>query len=141
MAKKALQAKRAPKTESDTSALAVGARLRSVREQAGMSQRELGARLNLKDAAIGKAIDALERSGLIVRKKDATDRRKALVCLTAEGREISETVAAMRSKFQAVIVDGFSAKEKSLFRDLLERSYENIGQFVTSKEGSLHGSS
>jgi transcriptional regulator with XRE-family HTH domain len=52
VAKKALQAKRAPKTESDTSALAVGARLRSVREQAGMSQRELAKRAGVTNATI-----------------------------------------------------------------------------------------
>ena len=52
MAKKALQAKRPPKTESDTSALAVGSRLRSVREQAGMSQRELAKRAGVTNATI-----------------------------------------------------------------------------------------
>jgi len=52
VAKKALQAKRGPKTESDTSALAVGARLRSVREQAGMSQRELAKRAGVTNATI-----------------------------------------------------------------------------------------
>ena len=52
MAKKALQAKRSPKTESDTSTLAVGARLRSVREQSGMSQRELAKRAGVTNATI-----------------------------------------------------------------------------------------
>ena len=52
MAKKALQAKRAPKTAMDTSALAVGARLRSVREQAGLSQRELAKRSGVTNATI-----------------------------------------------------------------------------------------
>lgn len=103
-----------------------------LRVEDGMSQRELGSRLNLKDAAIGKAIDALERAGLVVRKKDATDRRKALVCLTKEGKTISEAVAGMRDQFQAVVVKDFSEIEKATFRDLLERSYQNIGDFITS---------
>jgi len=50
--KKALRAKRSPKTESDTSVLAVGARLRSVREQAGLSQRELAKRAGVTNATI-----------------------------------------------------------------------------------------
>ncbi|HVO03996.1 MAG TPA: helix-turn-helix domain-containing protein [Candidatus Cybelea sp.] len=52
MVKKALRAKRSPKTESDTSVLAVGARLRSVREQAGLSQRELAKRAGVTNATI-----------------------------------------------------------------------------------------
>jgi DNA-binding MarR family transcriptional regulator len=103
-----------------------------LRTEDGMSQRELGARLNLKDAAIGKAIDALERSDLIVRKKHATDRRKSLVCLTDEGKKISEAVSQMREHFQSMIVEDFSADEKDAFRNLLERSYENIGKFIAS---------
>ena len=104
-----------------------------LRVEDGMSQRELGIRLNLKDAAIGKAIDALERSGLVERKKDKADRRKALVCLTATGKKTADKVARMRQKFQVVVVEGFSPEEKENFRDLLERAYENIGKFIASQ--------
>lgn len=100
----------------------------------GMSQRELGNRLNLKDAATGKAIDALERAGLVTREKDAEDRRKALVCLTEEGRKIGKKVARMRKQFQTIVVEGFSEKERENFRDLLERAYENIGNFIASRD-------
>lgn len=98
----------------------------------GMSQRELGKRLNLKDAAIGKAIDALESEKLIVRKKDPKDRRKALVCLTAKGKKIAFKVAKQRQEFQSVFVDGFSQKERTLFGSLLERSYDNLEKFLAT---------
>jgi DNA-binding MarR family transcriptional regulator len=104
-----------------------------LRVEDGMSQRELGIRLNLKDAAIGKAIDALERAGLVIRRKDPDDRRKALVCLTEEGKRVAEKVAAMRKDFQAIFVESFSKSEKLLFRDLLERSYDNIGRFIADR--------
>ncbi|WP_156680784.1 MarR family winged helix-turn-helix transcriptional regulator [Sphingomonas profundi] len=103
----------------------------------GMSQRELGLRLNLKDAAIGKALDALERAGLVIRKKDKTDRRKALVFLTSKGKTASKQVAKMRAKFQAVAVGGFSEAEKEQFRDMLEKSYYNIEDFVSTFETSV----
>jgi MarR family transcriptional regulator for hemolysin len=104
-----------------------------LRVEDGMPQRELGSRLNLKDAAIGKAIDALERAGLIARKNDPNDRRKTLVYLTDEGKKTGRTVAKMREEFQSVVFDGFSRKDKDLFRELLERAYDNIGQFITSR--------
>lgn len=103
-----------------------------LRVEEGLTQRELGSRLNLKDAATGKAIDALERAGLVTRENDPTDRRKALVCLTDEGRKIAKTVGKMRKDFQSIIVDGFSDKERETLRELLERSYENIGKFIAS---------
>jgi DNA-binding MarR family transcriptional regulator len=105
-----------------------------LRVEDGMSQRELGSRLNLKDAAIGKAIDALERQGLVVRKKDPHDRRKALVCLTRRGREVAEIVAQKRKEFQAVVASGFSKEEESVFRNMLGRAYENISAFVASRD-------
>ena len=52
MGKQALRTKRAPKKESDTSALAVGSRLKAVREQAGLSQRELAKRAGVTNATI-----------------------------------------------------------------------------------------
>jgi len=104
-----------------------------LRVEEGMTQRELGNRLNLKDAATGKAIDALERAGLVKRENDPNDRRKALVCLTDEGRKVSKAVGKMRKDFQSIIVDGFSEKDKETFRELLERAYENIGKFVASR--------
>lgn len=103
-----------------------------LRVQDGMSQRELGIRLNLKDAAIGKAIDALERAGLVERKKDEFDRRKALVCLTGDGKKVADKVAAMREQFQAVVIDGFSEKDRGKFRRLLEQAYDNIGKFIAT---------
>jgi len=101
-----------------------------LRVEDGMSQRELGVRLNLKDAAIGKAIDALERAGLVLRRKDAEDRRKALVCLTEEGKKVGRKVAGLRKQFRSVVVDGFSEEEQDRLRGMLMRLYHNIDNFV-----------
>lgn len=100
----------------------------------GMSQRELGVRLNLKDAAIGKAIDVLERANLVVRKKDISDRRKALVCLTPTGKKMANKVAKMRKSLRTVIINGFSEHEQTIFQEFLERAYQNIGSFVMSQK-------
>lgn len=108
--------------------------LAALRIEDGMSQRELGARLNLKDAGIGQSVDALEKAGLVVREKDLNDRRKALVCLTPDGRKMANKVAKMRAKFQSAVVDGFSEVEKGMFRDMLQRSYLNIGALINASK-------
>jgi len=104
-----------------------------LRVQDGMSQRELGNRLDLKDAAIGKAIDAMERQGVLERRADQADRRKALVCLTKSGRQLAEKVAARRRQFLAALVEGFSEQEVNQFTNFLDRCYQNIDKFVEDK--------
>lgn len=104
-----------------------------LRVEDGMSQRDLGIRLNLKDAAIGKAIDALEKVGLVVREKDLLDRRKALVRLTEAGRKAGQQVARMQKKFRAALVDDFSSEEQALLQQMLERVYNNIEDFIAAQ--------
>ncbi|QIB64915.1 MarR family winged helix-turn-helix transcriptional regulator [Kineobactrum salinum] len=104
-----------------------------LRELDGMSQRELGIRLNLKDAAIGKAVDFLEKAGL-VQRMTGKDRRKALVFLTDGGKKVAEDVAAKRQQLLEVITEGFSEREAKLFPKLLERCYMNINNFVESQK-------
>src|SRR3546814_10744095 len=91
-----------------------------------MSQRELGNRLDLKDAAIGKAIDAMEKVGVLERRADSQDRRKALVYLTKSGKLLAKKVATRRQKFLDALVDGFSEQEVGQFTGFLERCYINI---------------
>jgi DNA-binding MarR family transcriptional regulator len=99
----------------------------------GMSQRELGNRLDLKDAAIGKAIDAMEESGVIQRKGDPNDRRKALIFLTKAGKLLAEEVANKRQQFLRAVVEGFSEKEVEQFSKFLQRSYLNVDKFIGSQ--------
>lgn len=104
-----------------------------LRVEDGMSQRDLGIRLNLKDAAIGKAIDALEKAGLVLREKDLQDRRKALVLLTENGKKAGRQVARMQKKFRAALVDNFSQDEQVLLQQMLERMYTNIEDFIAAQ--------
>lgn len=101
-----------------------------LRESDGMSQRELAKRLNLKDAAIGKAIDAMERAGIVYRAADEKDRRKALVALTPEGTKLAAKVGKMRSRFLDAMVAGVSEKDHQKFCELLGAAYDNLSSFI-----------
>jgi len=103
-----------------------------LRELDGMSQRELGSRLNLKDAAIGKAVDAMERSGL-VQRMIGDDRRKALVFLTDAGKAVAKKVAAKRQQLLKAMLKDFSDAEVETFSKFLERSYLNLDKFLEAQ--------
>ena len=92
----------------------------------GISQRDLSKRLSLKDAAVGKAIDSLERSGLLQREADATDRRKFLVVLTPKGHKAADRITALRAELLEHMQAGFTEKESALFKQFLQRAYANL---------------
>ncbi len=100
-----------------------------LRELDGLSQRELGSRLNLKDAAIGKAVDAMQKLGLVDRVV-GSDRRKALVFLTESGRTIADDVAAKRQELLRTMLRDLSDRDVEQFSDFLERAYTSIDKFV-----------
>jgi len=50
----------------------------------------LGKCLDLQKGSLTSMIDALEREGLVCRKKDPQDRRKTLISLTEKGRAYRE---------------------------------------------------
>lgn len=94
----------------------------------GISQRDLAKRLGLKDAAIGKAIDNLERAGLLLRTSDESDRRKFLVLLTPKGRKLASQVSALREELLGSLHKGFTAQEVDLFKDFLQRAHRNLNE-------------
>src|SRR3954465_5918704 len=59
-----------------------------IRDDGAISQRRLGELLNLNRTTTGKLVDALEAKGLIVRDRDARDRRSYALRLTDLGRRV-----------------------------------------------------
>ncbi len=59
-----------------------------IRDDRAISQRRLGGLLNLNRTTTGKLVDTLESKGLIVRDRDAHDRRSYALRLTDEGRRV-----------------------------------------------------
>jgi DNA-binding MarR family transcriptional regulator len=58
-----------------------------IRDDGAISQRRLGELLNVNRTTTGKLVDALEAKGLIVRERDAHDRRSYALRLTDDGRQ------------------------------------------------------
>ncbi len=86
----------------------------------GLSQNDLAAMLVLKKSAVTKAVNNLERRGLIERRKGA-DRRFNAVSLTDSG---SDKVARFRermAKQHAILFEGFSEGEEAVFFERLRR--------------------
>ncbi|MFF3442021.1 MarR family winged helix-turn-helix transcriptional regulator [Streptosporangium sp. NPDC002721] len=56
-----------------------------------LSQRELATLCRVTDQTMSRTIEGLRRAGYVVRATDERDRRRTLVEITPEGREVLET--------------------------------------------------
>src|ERR1700749_3937673 len=61
-------------------------------EQDGLTQAELCRRINVEQPTMANTLDRMERDGLVVRKPDRDDKRRALIHLTARAKDIRGTV-------------------------------------------------
>ncbi len=85
----------------------------------GISQNDLAAMLVLKKSAVTRAIQNLERRGLILRRKGAFDKRFNALTLTRPGEAL---VAAMRERMAAqhdiLFADVPEAEQEAFFAQL-----------------------
>jgi DNA-binding MarR family transcriptional regulator len=71
-------------------------------------------------------ISQVELSERVERRKDPTDRRKALIFLTAKGRALRDPVRAAIDAAQADAVRGISAADLKTFRNVAARVRQNL---------------
>lgn len=64
-----------------------------IRNQEGLSQKELAALYKSSKVAIVRFLDRLERDGLVYRKSDYRDKRRNQIFLTDKGRSLQMELA------------------------------------------------
>jgi DNA-binding MarR family transcriptional regulator len=69
-----------------------------------MTAKAVGAHSHMHKTKVSRAVSALERRKLIVRRENRDDRREALLSLTPAGRAIYHDLAAGRARFCPPIV-------------------------------------
>jgi MarR family transcriptional regulator for hemolysin len=89
------------------------------------TQHELARALRIEGPTLTRHLDGLEEEGLVVRKRDPSDRRAVSVELTEAGRaKHAEMLQAVQS-FNRRLLDGFSTKEVGELRTLLAKLEQN----------------
>jgi TRAP-type C4-dicarboxylate transport system substrate-binding protein/DNA-binding MarR family transcriptional regulator len=80
---------------------------------------EVAALTGLDKMTVSRAIAALERRGRVVRKVDATDRRRMLLRLSAAGERVYERIGVPAK-----------ARERSLFRGIGDADQKRLGRLL-----------
>lgn len=74
----------------------------------GMTQSQLAVELDLGKVAVGGLIDRLEKTGLVRREADATDRRVNRVFLEPKSKQLIARMRKISHRMNEQILDGLS---------------------------------
>ena len=101
--------------------------------QGPMSQQQMADLMQKDKNSITKLVDALEKKGLVVRKKDETDRRSNLLVLTSEADGLKMDAKEKGISILDSILEGISEEELKSFLDTLAKLTNNM-EFIKKDE-------
>jgi DNA-binding MarR family transcriptional regulator len=98
--------------------------LANLGERTGISQQEMGSVLCVDANNLVILLNELEAAGLVLRRRDPSDRRRHLVDITAEGRESLERAERAIAGIEDEVLGALSPKERTSLRRILAKAIE-----------------
>ena len=93
--------------------------LMALTEKEGASQTEIGEGLRLAGYTVSRALDALEKQGLVERRQDEQSRRTHRVFLTDDGRALMPNIFNIIGDQNKELLDQLSSEDQREFLRLL----------------------
>lgn len=78
-------------------------------DEAALKMNELSKRLDLATSTMTRMIDNLVAEGLVERKQDFADRRAVMVCLSKEGKRLTDRLHKLQSEYFNTLLDHIDA--------------------------------
>lgn len=100
----------------------------TIREERGISQKDLAEKLKKDKTTIAKAIKRMEKAEYIERRKDEIDKRVYKLYLTPKGEEAYPKVVEYLGEIEAKLNKAFTQEEKEQFLSFLERIRNTIAE-------------
>jgi MarR family transcriptional regulator, lower aerobic nicotinate degradation pathway regulator len=91
------------------------------------SQAALGRRCGIDRSDMVALVNALSRDGLVGRQRDAADRRRNVITITAAGRRRLRALEVVLDRLQDALLASLSAAERRQLVDLLRRVVNHHG--------------
>ena len=100
--------------------------LRHLWEEDGLGQAELTRRLGVEPASVSKALERMEKVGLITRTPSPDDARANRISLTERGRSLEQPVKDAWEQVEAQLLAHMTPEERMLLRRLLLQMRDNL---------------
>lgn len=108
--------------------------LKIIRENEGISQRELAELLHVKAPTVAVTVKRLEKAEVIERRPDPKDMRVSRLYLKEKGKALAEEVIQNLDVNEKVVTSGFTEEEVSMLIEFLERMTKNLEQLKETTE-------
>ncbi len=109
-------------------------------EKDGLSQKKISQCIAVEMPTLSRTVDRMERDGLVVRVRNADDRRQVNIFLTEHGAGLWHDLVVEAHANQTQAMQGFTEDEKDILRTLLKRVIANMNQGCPSATKSSVGS-
>lgn len=107
--------------------------LRTVCCHPGITQEEMATKLVFNKSSVARQLAALEKEGLILRKRSEEDKRSIHVYPTPKGEALLPLIRETAQDFFAKISAGLSEEEKLLLDSLCEKICANAKEAIKNK--------
>lgn len=95
--------------------------------QQDANQRQLAEAVGVSEATLTHHLNAMEKDGLLTRRRDPTNRRNHIIELTATGEAAFARLAAAAAAFDHRLRGHFDAADLITLRELLDQLSQNVG--------------
>lgn len=102
--------------------------LRILWDEDGLSQRELAARAGLMESTTHTALRRMEALGFVERRKQAGDRKKVHVYLSAAGRALERRLVPLAEEVNAVALQDVAAEDIAVTRRTLLTMIQRLAE-------------
>lgn len=111
--------------------------LRTLADEGRTDIRTLAERLGLDPSTAGRQIAAMERAGLVERRCEPPDRRRALITPTAEGIARAETVRRERADGFAALLADWDDDDLRTLGEMFERYNRAVAErYLTGQDAA-----
>jgi DNA-binding MarR family transcriptional regulator len=94
--------------------------LRQLQAHPGLSMTEIAARTRTSQSAVSEVVGRLVRRGLVERQQSPADRRRAELCLSADGRAVVATAPETIQERLLTGLDALDAHERHSLADAMD---------------------
>lgn len=102
------------------------AQLLALYERDGVTQAELCEQVRIDQSTMAHTLKRMERDGLVERRPDPSDGRRALIVLTDSARAAEPDLVAAAQRVNTRATEGLSGDEVEQLLDLVSRAIVNL---------------